>query len=80
MIDIDWSEFGDDRSWCYCNCGSVFRSHTKMVIKDGDLIHIFERKCPGCNSVDDVYRVSMEMEKASLSSDDIEALDDRASD
>jgi len=76
MVDIDWSEFGGDRSWCYCNCGSIFRSHAKLVIDEGgDLIHAFERQCPGCDSVDDVYRVSMDMEKTSLSSDDIEVLD-----
>jgi hypothetical protein len=47
---IDWSIFdGDEENICYCRCGAVYRSHTKMIKVSTNSLDLISRKpCPAC--------------------------------
>ncbi len=69
---VDWEEFGEySRPLCYCRCGAAFAAYHKIKFIDGDTVQIYERECPICKTVDDVYRVSHDYESYSISSDDV---------
>ena len=61
MYDIDWSIFDQySEDTCFCKCGTIYRSHTKMTNK---LKLISRKQCPNCNkSEDNLIRVSSEPE------------------
>ena len=56
-MSVDWSVFDKySESTCYCRCGCVFQSHSKI---DMELRRSIARKpCPECGKNDDLRRVS----------------------
>lgn len=63
---IDWTKHDEfPESTCYCRCGAVFRSHSKMVF-DGVPKTITRRPCPACKRDDDCRRISADPEKFTL--------------
>ncbi len=52
-LPIDWTPFGGQPQYeCECFCGSVFRSHCKVVSVDRGLVLVARTPCPGCGEND----------------------------
>jgi hypothetical protein len=74
-LGVDWAEFeGDSRGTCFCNCGAQFRSHTKIVSLNDELVQVYEYPCPGCDKVTGIFRTSYEYESFTITSDDVEEI------
>lgn len=71
---IDWSKFGPVSSTCYCRCDGAFRSHAKAVFVDGRAVCISQRVCPECGRNDNIYRVSHDPERVTLTRDDVQEM------
>ena len=67
--DIDWSDFINfPENTCYCECGSTYRSHTKLVRKDKFII-FSEKPCPNCRKTEGhLRRVSSDPDTMTLQS------------
>ena len=53
---IQWDDSKPEEE-CYCTCGAVFHSQSKVVRSNGVYNKIHTRKeCPGCGSNTDVWR------------------------
>ncbi len=71
-LGVDWKEFEDlSRPMCHCRCGAQFRAHTKGKVYEERYIHVIEFACPGCDTVDDIWRISHDAESLSINSGDI---------
>jgi hypothetical protein len=68
--DIDWSAFNRfPESTCYCGCGAVYRSHSKIATVGGAIASlklVVRTPCPACKSSDRIYRASSDVEKVTL--------------
>jgi hypothetical protein len=63
---VDWSVFTEPVSeTCYCRCGGVFRSHTKMVHYGDTLVVVSKEACPVCGTHTNFERVSCDPESFS---------------
>lgn len=61
--EIDWSVFDQDpEATCTCRCGTVYRSHAKLVHDQGHFQHMARKSCPGCGRNDDLRGVSSDWE------------------
>ncbi len=69
-MKIDWTEFNEfPENTCHCRCGSIYRSHTKLVMEDGEFIQVSEKPCPACNKTEGhLWRVSSDPEQWNLRS------------
>lgn len=74
---ILWDQFkGEPEDTCYCRCGKVYRSYTKMIniISRGNLgtpnvqlVVVAQKPCPGCKKTDGhLRRVSGDKELLSV--------------
>ena len=64
--EVDWS-IHDKERWpedtIYCNCGEVYRSHSKGFYEQGGFLMVTRKPCPGCElSEGNAYRVSSDPE------------------
>lgn len=62
---IDWSAFDQyPENTLTCDCGSMFRSHSKFVMNPP---HIHARKpCPSCGAFDKIRKASSDPEVMTL--------------
>jgi hypothetical protein len=52
---------------CYCKCGTIYRSSSKIKLIDGGLKLITKEPCPNCNeSVNNCSRVTSDTENFSI--------------
>jgi len=66
---INWDQFkGEPEDTCYCRCGMIYRSYTKMIrvlsvgdngTPKGQLVTVAQKPCPDCKRTEDhLKRVS----------------------
>jgi len=52
---------------CYCKCGSIYRSSSKLKLIDGDLKLFTKEPCPSCGkSINNCIKISSDPEKFTL--------------
>lgn len=48
---------------CYCKCGAVYRSPSKLKYIDGDFVLLTGKPCPGCGkSKNNCFKISSDPE------------------
>lgn len=51
-LKIDWSIFDNmSENVCYCRCGAVYNSHTKIIKINEDLALFSQKPCPKCGKL-----------------------------
>lgn len=63
-IKIDWyTSDGEPGDTCYCRCGRIYRSHTRVKLVGGRMTAITRKKCPGCGEyISNCFRISSDPE------------------
>jgi hypothetical protein len=62
---IDWSAFDQyPENTCTCECGAVFRSHSRFVMTSRSLVS--RKPCPACGHGDHIRRASSDVEVMTL--------------
>ena len=60
---FDWNTFdGIPENTCFCNCGTIFRSHSKGMMVNGKYKLITKKACPACNTTDNCRKISSDPE------------------
>lgn len=69
---VNWKEFEKfSRAVCSCRCGTDFRAHDKIVLFENEFVHVFEMACPGCGTEENVWKVTHNEEKWTLTDKDV---------
>jgi hypothetical protein len=64
--EIDWKVFDPyPENTLYCRCGSVYRSHSKFVIRPAPGL-LARKSCPKCGKHDDLRRASSDPEAMTI--------------
>lgn len=63
-LNIDWTVFDQyPEQTCECRCGTVWRTHAKLVSGERGLHLITRKPCPGCGKPDAVRKASSDPEQ-----------------
>lgn len=68
IFNIDWSGFdGSPENTCVCNCGYVYRSHSKIKMHEGELHVVTRKKCYKCGrNVDNCSKIASDPERFTI--------------
>jgi hypothetical protein len=58
----DWRNLGGQGSVAHCRpCKTTFNTNHEVRRVDGELVEFFSHQCPGCDSLDGVFRIEMRL-------------------